>query len=411
MLRQLSPLFALAFAFAACDRGTLDGPVEIASPAGAGAGAPNLFADADGRVYMSWLEPADSAVAAASTRKGEFALRFAVLDDAGEWSAPQTIVKASDLFVNWADFPSIIRTGAGTLVAHWLQRTGENTYAYAVRTAVSSDDGASWSVPVTPHSDVSPTEHGFVSLLPGTEGNTDVFWLDGRKYAAGSHGAASNEMTLRHAVLSTAGAVSGESELDARACDCCQTGAARTTSGAVVVYRDRSDAEIRDIYIVRQEGAEWSAPARVHADEWKIDACPVNGPSVSARGDELAVAWFTAARDTPKVNVSFSADGGRTFGEPVRVDAGGAEGRVDVELLTDGSALVTWIERTDAGAEIRLRTIARDGTAGPAVSAAAASAERAAGFPRAVIGGEYAVLAWTEPGKPARVRVARARLW
>ena len=397
---------------AACggDRTALEAPAAIESPAGAGAGEPNLWASEDGAVYMSWLEPVDSTAASASTRRGEFALRFAVLDTAGRWSTPGTITRASDLFVNWADFPSIARSRDGTLVAHWLQRTGENTYAYAVRTSVSGDGGASWSAPVTPHSDVTPTEHGFVSLLPADDGSTAVFWLDGRKYAADGHSEATNEMTLRQAVLARDGSVSGETELDARVCDCCQTGAARTADGTVVVYRDRTDAEVRDIYIVRRVGGTWSAPARVHADGWEIDACPVNGPSISAAGDRLAVAWFTAAQDTPRVNIVFSEDGGRTFGNATRVDDGNPEGRVDVELLKDGRALVTWIERTEESAEIRLRVVGADGAAGEAVPAATASAERAGGFPRIAVSGDYAVLAWTEPGSPSRVRVARTLL-
>ena len=388
----------------------VDAPVLIDSPAGPGAGEPNLFAAGDGTVYMSWLEPADSSGEAGSTRHGDFALRFSVLAPAGTWSDVRTVTRGSDLFVNWADFPSIVRTAGGTLVAHWLQRTGGNTYAYAVRTATSRDGGASWSEPGTPHGDDTPTEHGFVSLLPRDDGSTEIFWLDGRNYAPGVDAEYANEMTLRHAVIAADGGTGVETRLDARVCDCCQTGAAHTASGAVVVYRDRSDDEVRDIHIIRRTGSVWSEPAAVHEDGWKIAACPVNGPSVSAHEDRLAVAWFTAARDTPRVNIVFSQDGGRTFGTATRVDGGSPEGRVDVELLNDGSALVTWIERTSGGAEIRLRTVAPDGRMGPAVTAATASADRAAGFPRVAVSGGFAVLAWTEPGEPGRVRVARARV-
>ena len=39
-----------------------------------------------------------------------------------------------------------------------------------------------------------------------------------------------------------------------------------------------------------------SGPSRraVHDDGWKIAACPVNGPMLSARGRDVAIAWFTA---------------------------------------------------------------------------------------------------------------------
>ena len=406
----------LALSVSACSEqpSTLHEPVPLGSPAGAGSSAPNLFAADDGTVYLSWLEPVDTAgSAAASTRRGTFALRFATLRDS-TWSEPRTIAQGDDWFVNWADFPSLVQASNGDLVAHWLQRTGENTYAYAVRTARSRDGGAGWSAPVTPHRDGTPTEHGFVSLLPRAEGSVDALWLDGRKYAGAdshaAHGAAGPEMTLRHAVLATDGSASPEAELDARACDCCQTAAVRAGDALVVAYRDRSPDEIRDISVVRLVNGAWSAPRRAHADEWKIDACPVNGPALSARGERIALAWFTAARDTPKVLVAFSDDAGETFGAPVRVDGGSAAGRVDVELLDDGSALVLWLEQGAGAASILARRV-RDGEAvGEPFAIAQSSGERASGFPRMALQGERVVFAWTEPGSPSHVRTAAARV-
>ena len=43
--------------------------------------------------------------------------------------------------------------------------------------------------------------------------------------------------------------------------------------------------------------------------------------------------------------VTFSQDSGRTFGAPVQVDEAGTLGRVDVEQMADGSAIVGWIDR------------------------------------------------------------------
>jgi hypothetical protein len=364
----------------------------------------------DGRVYMSWLEPLDSG----------HALRYAVLDDS-TWSAPRTIRQGTDFFVNWADFPSIEVLDDGRLAAHWLQRNGKGTYAYGVRIAISPDDGSTWAEAVTPHRDSSQTEHGFVAMWREGAG-LGAAWLDGRNFAktgeeskdgeAGhdsGHGPGS-EMMLLSTTVSADATPGAEEVLDRRTCDCCQNSAAMTTEGPIVVYRDRSPDEIRDIHVVRRVGGRWTEGMPVHRDGWRIDACPVNGPAVSASESRVAVAWFTAANDSARVKVAFSDDAGATFGAPVRVDDGNPAGRVDVELLDDGGALVTWIERTgDDLAAVRARRIAGTGSApGAALTIATSSAERASGFPRAALRGDEVIFAWTVPGKPSEVRVARA---
>jgi hypothetical protein len=160
----------------------------------------------------------------------------------------------------------------------------------------------------------------------------------------------------------------------------------------------------------------------VHDDGWKINACPVNGPALSARGSRVAIAWFTAARDTARVNVAFSTDAGASFGAPVRVDDGQPSGRVDITLAHGGRALVTWIERRGANpppavpaprtgggsAQIAMRAVTMDGAMSAISVIGASTGGRSSGFPRMVASGDGLVLAWTEPGTPARVRVARA---
>ena len=68
-------------------------------------------------------------------------------------------------------------------------------------------------------------------------------------------------------------ALAPEVPLDTRICDCCQTSVARTSDGPVIVYRDRSPEEIRDIYIVRRVGRTWTAPAAVSNSAPTKPAC------------------------------------------------------------------------------------------------------------------------------------------
>jgi hypothetical protein len=382
----------------------LESITPIDAPAGPLSGEPNLAVDNSGRVYLSWLErKSDSTVA----------LHLSVRDD-GTWSAPATVTARKDLFVNWADFPSVFVAPSGRVVMHWLQKRPGGRYSYDVIVRQSTDAGVTWSEPRTLHDDNVAAEHGFVSFFAAEGDSVEAVWLDGRATAGGGHdnnAMPRGSMQLGNTRIGPDGGIAATMLIDDRICDCCQTSAAVTSRGPVVVYRDRSPDEIRDISILRKVNGAWTQPARVHADEWHIEGCPVNGPSVVADGERVAVAWFTGARDTARVNVAFSSDAGATFTAPVRVDDGQPAGRVDVEFDGTGRALVTWLERVgDDGAEIRIRAISPDGTLSPATVVASSAAARSSGFPRMVRAGDEIVFAWTQPGDTARVRMATARL-
>ncbi len=360
----------------------------LRSPAGEGSAQPSLAVAPDGRVFLSWIEPAG---------EKRHALKFSVLGETS-WSVSRTISEGSNWFVNWADFPSLAVLPDSSLAAHWLARSGPDTYAYDVRISRSYDGGTTWTRPFTPHHDSTQTEHGFVSMFPAPDGSLGAAWLDGREMTGGEEGYGHGNMSLRFASLPRAGDPVGEAVLDDKVCECCQTSVAITSEGPIVVYRDRLDGEIRDISTVRWKGGEWTRPRSVSHDGWKIDGCPVNGPAIDARGPGVAVAWFTAAGDTPRVKLAFSDDAGETFGNPILVDDGAPSGRVDVALLDDGSAMVSWLERVAGGGEVRARRIGADGRRGPAVTIAPSGTARSSGFPRMVRSGKRLVFAWTGAG-------------
>lgn len=391
---------------AACAPDTPDSPfVSTAlmdTPASEGSGEPFLSSSGD-QVYMSWLE---------EMTDGVHELRFATFAGDG-WSEARTVRQSDRFFVNWADFPSIMPTPDGTLWAHWLERGATGGYDYAVRLVRSDDEGRSWSDPWTPHEDGTPTEHGFVAMLPLEDG-IGLTWLDGRKYVEGPDGApATQEMTLRFRATSAEGEAGPETLVDPRVCDCCQTDAAMTDDGPVVVYRDRTEAEIRDIYVTRLLDEGWTEGVSVHDDGWEIGGCPVNGPAVAARGSRVAVAWFTAPDEVPRVKVAFSTSAGAGFDAPVVVDDGNPVGRVDILFLDEDRALVSWLEQTGSEtAALRLREVRADGTAGPSETVTESSASRASGFPRmARVEDGAVVVAWTDVrGERSQVRMAKLEL-
>ncbi|MEW5982489.1 MAG: sialidase family protein [Acidobacteriota bacterium] len=362
--------------------------VPLPSPAAAGAMAPHLSASPDGRVYLSWLEPA-----------GDAGWRFRVAErQAGAWDVRADVAQGTSFFANWADVPSVFAAKDGRLAAHWLEKMGASTYAYGIRVRSSSDAGKTWSAAVIPHRDQSPTEHGFLSFFDAPGGGIGMVWLDGRETAASpresGHGHGGGAMTLRATTLTAEGDFGADVLVDDRVCDCCPTAAVATANGVLAAYRDRSATEIRDIGLARLEGGRWQRLGAVHPDGWEIPGCPVNGPALAAGGDTVVVAWFTAAGDQGRANVVFSRDRGATFGTPARIDDGSPLGRVDVELLPDGSAIVVWIESSKGQAAVRARRVFLDGRRGPATTLADVGNDRSSGHPRVVRSGRELIFAW-----------------
>lgn len=363
-----------------------------------GSGQPNLFATSDGRVLLTWHERGS---------RGSYDLKVAERSAKGAWSAPKTIASGNPFFVNWADFPSLVELADGSWLVHWLQKSAASTYAYHVFTAFSRDRGATWTAPIVPHRDESPTEHGFVSLVAWGNGAA-LAWLDGREMS--SQAGEGGSMTLRFTTLESDGTLGEEVLLDDRTCECCQTAMARTRRGLVVAYRDRSADEIRDIAVVRLVDGKWTAPRKVAEDNWRFPACPVNGPSVAARGDSVALAWFTGSGGEPKVYLAFSTDGGANFERPIRLDQGNPLGRVDLDWLPDGSALVSWLESAGERADIRARRVSLRGRADRPVTVASSSEARSSGFPRLAVAGDRVIFAWTAVGESGGVRVASVEI-
>lgn len=361
--------------------------------AGRRSGEPDLCRGPAGAIYLSWVEEVGDA----------HALRFAQLVD-GSWSRPREVARGDRWFVNWADFPSVRVLPSGALLAHWRQMSGEGTYDYDVMVARSEDGGATWGAPLRPHRDGVQAEHGFVSTAALGRDGLALAWLDGRsmKRSDGGRGA----MTLRYAEVGASGALAAEALLDPRVCECCQTSMAWTSRGPLVVYRDRSDEEVRDIACVRRVDGRWSEPRAITAEQWRVGGCPVNGPSVAARGDDVAVAYFTAAAGRASVRLIRSSDAGATFGEPLVLDDQNPPGRVEVALAADGAAWVCWLGRDGDGGAVLLRRVAADGRVSEVRVVARTGAARANGFPQLLALDDQLVFAWTDDG----VQTARLRL-
>ena len=394
-------LLLLLFTFNFCSQPEDQQPAfieELESPTGINASLPYLLRGEDGKLYLSWIEQKDSLAS----------FYFSVLKD-NKWTSPEKITEGTNWFINWADYPTIAVDKEGNKMAHYLAKNASGTYSYDVKIITQKKDSLGWSIPLPPHTDNTPTEHGFVTMLPNNNGTFTLAWLDGRN-TEGNSGhdghSANGAMTLRTAIVDMEGNLSGEYELDNRVCDCCQTTGTVTRDGPMFVYRDRSVDEVRDIaYTTLTE--KWQKPKLVAEDNWSITGCPVNGPRMDSHGETAAVAWYTEALGRPKIKVVFGNSNG--FNKSYVADDTSPVGRVDLVIIDDQSAVVSWIDGGKNPA-IKYRIVNSNGSMSSVFTVNTTSEARGSGFPQMEYYEGQLFFAWTDVGNPNKIRIKKVAI-
>ncbi len=387
-------LTVVAALLGACSQPPL-GPLEIVAldtPAGEFSGQAHLAASPEGAAVLSWLEP--------TTGEGMGLMYATLAADSQTWSAPRMLAEGEDWFINWADLPSVVPMTATTWAAHWLVFR-EDFEGYDIFVAISHDSGASWGEPFVLNTDGTSAEHGFVTLYPHGDDIAAV-WLDGRNMVVDGqfvYESPTGDMlgtSLRYALFDADGERLMDTSVDDLVCDCCQPDVAFADDEPIVIYRDRTPDEVRDIVVRRMVDGVWQAQQALPADHWTIEACPINGPAIAADGDDVVAAWFSAVDEQPIVHFARSTDGGATFGGAIDVDTEGSFGYVDVELLDNGDGVVSWVRSSGDDLAFATRRISRDGELHPVEIVTMIDLSRPLDFPQMITAGNRLVFLWTD---------------
>ncbi|MFT4576779.1 MAG: hypothetical protein ACI9SI_001713 [Polaribacter sp.] len=374
-------LLILVIALASCSKKELV-ITEIPFEFGINNAEPNLVAQ-DGKVSLSWVN---------SIRGEEATLLYSQLEN-DAWKKPTTITSGNDWFVNWADFPANATNGDVLLTSH-LQKSASGTYTYDVVLNLRKLNGEIIKENFLLNTDGMKAEHGFVSIIPNEKEGFLITWLDGRNTVKEMKESHHKAMTIRVAEVSSDGTIFNETQLDGRTCDCCQTSIAMTKNGPIIVFRDRSKQEIRDIYFSQRKDSVWSTSTPVFNDNWEINGCPVNGPKIVSNKKNTAVAWFTVAEESPKVKVSFFSDT-NSFEEPIVLNDIDALGRVDAAFINSDELLVSYMESDEKATYLRCKKVTKNGTISKAITVAEINSARSTGVPQLEILEGVAYFVWT----------------
>ncbi|SFB40349.1 hypothetical protein [Algoriphagus aquimarinus] len=382
-MKQLLYLFPLIFLLSCQQSNEPEAQVEFLTFPGNGISSLSVLTSDGENLLLSYVEQLNDST---------YGLFYSQLKNE-QFSSPQLITQGTDWFVNWADFPAIAQN-KGNLLTHILQKSAPDSYAYDIKLNVLPKGQQSWKTGLPLHQDSTLTEHGFVSTIASSDSTFFLTWLDGRNTGGSGHEHA-GAMSIRAAEVDLQGNVRWDELLDARTCDCCQTSVAMTGRGPVVVYRNRSDREIRDIAITRLVEGNWTEPMIIHADGWEIKGCPVNGPKVAARGETVLVSWFTDVNQSAQVKLAFSSDAGGSFDAPQLIGSSGDMGRVDVALLDEENGLVSWMGMENDSTFLFVRRVNKAGDEFPVRRVTTMDLTRNSGFPQMEIHGGKVYFAWT----------------
>ncbi|MDP9055606.1 MAG: hypothetical protein M3N93_15095 [Acidobacteriota bacterium] len=347
----------------------------LTNPSGPDSSQVNWSVTQDGSAIMSWVE-SDT-------------LKYAIRRGS-QWSEPRTVAAKRHFFHHPAELPEVIAMPKGAYMAHWIEAPNPDSEAEFIFVSASKD-GVKWTTPAPGQRDKSDVEHGLASMVSNGDGAASIFFLQSLK-------GPDAPTSLMRSVIGADGRELREEMLAADVCECCPTSAARTARGLIVAFRGRTQDNIRDIAVTRFENGRWTSPKIVFPDKWQLDACPVNAASVSAKGDKVAISWYTASGDKPRVELAMSPDSGADFSKAVVISTGNAYGYTSIAIDDAGGAYVSWLERGGDNAKLLARHVSADGTAGP-VTEVATGARKTLGYPRLIRAGKETLIAWNTESK------------
>lgn len=377
----------------------------------------------------------------ASPPNGPMDIYAAVSRDAGRtFSVPVRVTSTpGDAQVNGEQPPRVAlspRPGTDPEIAVvWTTKGAAGTTLVTVR---STDGGRTFSpTALVPGTD-APGNRGWEALGAGSQGQFFTVWLDHRRLAAPQetevagahhhmHGAATATSAAPAAADGVAmaqlsqlyvGRIDGTEvpqAITGGVCYCCKTAIGASGQDLYLAWRHVYDGNMRDIAFTasRDGGRTFSAPVRVSEDQWQINGCPDDGPSMAVDGQgRVHLVWPTVVSEGGQpVKALFhtvSRDG-RTFEPRDRIPTEGQANHPQLTVRANGSLVVVWDESGSGSRRLAAATGTLDGAGRPTFTRVDLGPSRIGTYPVVVPTEAGALMAWTaapEAGGQSVIRLA-----
>ena len=317
----------------------------IVSPAGSNAAEMAVAADANGNIYVLYVEHGEDKAADVFVRKFDASLT--------PIGSPVRVNPQEGSVTAWRGDPPTIGVNAeGTIFVGWTKRVEtDEAGANDLYLSVSTDGAQTFAPPVKVNDDTKPGVHGMHAMETDERGRVYFAWLDERSLPvrpmpmdgmAGmkhEHGEPNREVYF---AVSTDGgsSFSANKEIASDACPCCKVSMTSAADGRLYVsWRQVLDGDFRHFAVASSAdgGSSFGPRVIVSDDKWQLVACPVSGSGIAATSDQaLNIVWYTAGgAGQPGVYLSTSNDAGASFSPRELVRATGVTG--SPQLLRESS--------------------------------------------------------------------------
>ncbi|MEX1230417.1 MAG: sialidase family protein [Planctomycetaceae bacterium] len=152
----------------------------------------------------------------------------------------------------------------------------------------STDGGENWNNPVKVNDVDASAREGLHAMAADAKGNLYCAWLDLRRDRSEVMAAASTDggRTWTKNVLVYRSP-------DGSVCECCHPSIATDDEGRVHVFWRNSLAGARDMYFATSVdgGKSFGAAVKMGSGSWPLEACPMDGGAIAARGDRIVSVW------------------------------------------------------------------------------------------------------------------------
>lgn len=272
-------------------------------------------------------------------------------DDGANWSAPRRLDTAGDVVAAEGESRPSLAFGPRGQVALTYTQPLSKPYTGNIRLLRSSDDGKTFSAPVTVHDDRQEITHRFASLRYEPKGDLVIVWVDKRDVSKGADYAGA---AIYGKVFGANGKPAQDLKLADHSCECCRIALAETPrTGVVALWRHVFAGNERDhAFAPLSALGSGAAPTRTTNDRWVLAACPHHGPGLTPAADRgFHAVWYDLVGKESGARYGRLDDAGHLLGAARPLPDPGAE-HADVAAAGRRVAVV-W--RSFDGERTRLR--------------------------------------------------------